>query len=228
MVRSGAGRRCDPEVDIQINMQFVNMLGMMICAGDEEGMGGSDDEPVALECGNGGRGVCGSNNSATQRVLLPGMPDFSSDDSSNNSSEEEDRVLFEKRQVGKFGTNSVSINVGIQQGIAGKHIDSANIIESPRKRKAAVVHNVDGHSGGEVCELDDSDVGSKFEAAVGESASSVESGVSNFDSDDDKVCDVLRRRLGGSPAWTTNKDEEYFKNGYWRAGHAKHVSWRVV
>ena len=207
MVRSGSGRGGDPEVRIEVSLQFVDMLGVLISAGDEEGMGGSDDEPVALECGNGGQDVGGNKDLATQRVLLPDMPDFSSDGSSNNSSEEEDSVLFEKRQAGKFGTNSVSVKVGIQQGSAGKHIDSANIIESPRKRKAAVVHNVDGHSGDEVCELDDSDVGSEFEAAMGESASSVESGVSNFDSDDDKVCDVLRRRLGGSPVWTTNKDE---------------------
>ena len=63
------------------------------------------------------------------------------------------------------------------------------------------------HSGDEMCELDDSDVGSEFEAAMGESASSMESGVSNFDSDDERVCDVLRRRLGGSPVWTTNMSE---------------------
>ena len=56
MVRSGAGRRCDPEVNIQVSMQFVDMLGMMICAGDEEGMGGSDDEPVAPVCGDGAAG----------------------------------------------------------------------------------------------------------------------------------------------------------------------------
>ena len=202
MVRSGAGRRCNPEVNIQVSMQFVDMLGMMICAGDEEGMGGSDDEPVAPVCGDGGQDVCGRSDSATQSVLLPDMPGFSSD-----SSEEEDRILFEKRQAGKFGANSVSVKVGIQKGGAGKHIDSANIIESPRKRKATVVHNVEGHSGDEMCELDDSDVGSEFEAAMGESASSVESGVSNFDSDDERVCDVLRRRLGGSPVWTTNKSE---------------------
>ena len=202
MVRSGAGRRCNPEVNIQVSMQFVDMLGMMICAGDEEGMGGSDDEPVAPVCGDGGQDVCGRSDSATQSVLLPDMPGFSSD-----SSEEEDRILFEKRQSGKFGANSVSVKVGIQKGCAGGHIDSANIIESPRKRKATVVHNVEGHSGDEKCELDDSDVGSEFEAAMGESASSVESGVSNFDSDDERVCDVLRRRLGGSPVWTTNKSE---------------------
>ena len=202
MVRSGAGRRCNPEVNIQVSMQFVDMLGMMICAGDEEGMGGSDDEPVAPVCGDGGQDVCGRSDSATQSVLLPDMPGFSSD-----SSEEEDRILFEKRQSGKFGANSVSVKVGIQKGCAGRHIDSANIIESPRKRKATVVHNVEGHSGDEKCELDDSDVGSEFEAAMGESASSVESGVSNFDSDDERVCDVLRRRLGGSPVWTTNKSE---------------------
>ena len=202
MVRSGAGRRCNPEVNIQVSMQFVDMLGMMICAGDEEGMGGSDDEPVAPVCGDGGQDVCGRSDSATQSVLLPDMPGFSSD-----SSEEEDRILFEKRQAGKFGANSVSVKVGIQKGCAGGHIDSANIIESPRKRKATVVHNVEGHSGDEKCELDDSDVGSEFEAAMGESASSVESGVSNFDSDDERVCDVLRRRLGGSPVWTTNKSE---------------------
>ena len=202
MVRSGAGRRCNPEVNIQVSMQFVDMLGMMICAGDEEGMGGSDDEPVAPVCGDGGQDVCGRSDSATQSVLLPDMPGFSSD-----SSEEEDRILFEKRQSGKFGANSVSVKVGIQKGCAGRHIDSANIIESPRKRKATVVHNVEGHSGDEMCELDDSDVGSEFEAAMGESASSVESGVSNFDSDDERVCDVLRRRLGGSPVWTTNKSE---------------------
>jgi hypothetical protein len=30
------------------------MLSIHICAGDEEGMGGSsDDEPIALECGDG-------------------------------------------------------------------------------------------------------------------------------------------------------------------------------
>ena len=202
MVRSGAGRRCNPEVNIQVSMQFVDMLGMMICAGDEEGMGGSDDEPVAPVCGDGGQDVCGRSDSATQSVLLPDMPGFSSD-----SSEEEDRILFEKRQSGKFGANSVSVKVGIQKGCAGRHIDSANIIESPRKRKATVVHNVEGHSGDEMCELDDSDVGSEFEAAMGESASSVESGVSNFDSDDERVCDVFRRRLGGSPVWTTNKSE---------------------
>ena len=70
-----------------------------------------------------------------------------------------------------------------------------------------MVHNVEGHSGDEGCESDDSDVGSEFEAAIDESTSSVESGVSNFDSGDDKVCDVLRRRFGGSPVWTTTKDE---------------------
>ena len=134
------------------------------------------------------------------------MPDFSGDDSNNNS-EDEDRVQFEKRQAGKFGSHSVGVRIGIRKGVAGKHIDSANTIGSPRKRKATVVHIVEGHSGDEGCELDDSDVGSEFEAAMGESSSSVESGVSNFDSDDNKVCDVLRRRLGDSPVWTTNKDE---------------------
>jgi hypothetical protein len=207
VVQCGSGHGKDPEVDIHISVQFADILGIHICAGDEEGMGGSsDDEPVARECGNGGQDVCGSNDSATQSVLLPEMPDFSSDDSDNSSSGE-GSMLFEKRQAGKFGTHSVGVKIGTQKGAAGKHIDSANIIESPRKRKAFVVHNVEGHSGDEGCELDDSDVGSEFEAAMGESVSSVESGVSNFDSDDDKVCDVLRRRLGGSPVWTTNKDE---------------------
>ena len=93
--------------------------------------------------------VCGSTDSATQRVLLPGMPDFSGDDSNNSSSEDEDRVQFEKRQAGKFGIHSVGVRIGIRKGVAGKHIDSANIIGSPRKRKATVVHNVEGHSGDE-------------------------------------------------------------------------------
>ena len=201
VVRRGTGREEDPEVDIQVSMQFTDMLSILICASDEEGMGGSSDEgPIALECGDGGQDVCGGTDSAAQKVLLPDMPEF-------GDSEEEDDVQFEKRQAGKFGCHSVGVKIGSRKGAAGKHIDSANIIESPRKRKAAVVHNVEGHSGDEGCELDDSDVGSEFEAAMGESASSVESGVSNFDSDDDKVCDVLRRRLGGSPVWTTNKDE---------------------
>jgi hypothetical protein len=99
------------------------------------------------------------------------------------------------------------VKIGIRKGVAGKHVDDANIPESPRERRATGVRNVEGNSGDEGCELDDSDVSSEFDAAIGASTSSVESGVSNFDSDDDKVCDVLRRRLGGSPVWTTNKDE---------------------
>ena len=95
------GREKDPEVDIQVNVRFVDMLSILICAGDEEGMGGSSDEgQIALECGDGGQDVRGSTDSAAQKVLLPDMPEFGSDD---NDSEEEDRVQFEKRQAGKFG-----------------------------------------------------------------------------------------------------------------------------
>ena len=72
--------------------------------------------------------------------------------------------------------------------------------------KTIVVHNVEGHSGDEGCELNDSDVGSELGAAMCESVNSVESGESNFDSDDDKVCNVLRP-MGDSPVWTTKKDE---------------------
>ena len=54
VVRRGSERGDDPEVGIQVGMQFVDMLGIHICAGDEEGMGGSDDESVAPKCGDGG------------------------------------------------------------------------------------------------------------------------------------------------------------------------------
>ena len=48
---------------------------------------------------------------------------FSGDDSNSRNSEEEYSVLFEKRQAGKFGTRSVSVKIGIREGVVGKHID---------------------------------------------------------------------------------------------------------
>ena len=102
VARRGSGRGSNPAVGVQVGMQFVDMLGIHICAGDKEGMGGSDgsdDEPVAppSECGSGGQDVGGSNDSATLGVLLPDMSDSCGEDSNSNNSEEEDRVLFEKR-----------------------------------------------------------------------------------------------------------------------------------
>ena len=48
-------------MDIQVSMQFTDMLSILICASDEDGMGGSSDEgPIALECGDGGQDVCGA------------------------------------------------------------------------------------------------------------------------------------------------------------------------
>ena len=93
-----------------------------------------------------GRMYCGSNDSATRRVMLPDMPDFSDDDSDG---EEEDSAQWEKRQAGKFGVHSIGVKIGTHQGNTGRHIEFSNIIESPRKRKTAVDHNVEGHSGDE-------------------------------------------------------------------------------
>ena len=180
---------------------FNDMLTVMICADDEEGLECTEvaaDEAASL-CGDGGQGIGGSKDSAPQMNVLPDMPSFSESDS-----DEEEQMLFEKRQKGKF-----AMKVGVPVAIAGKHIDTDNILEGPRKRKDMSPYKPASHSpvkGG--CELDDSDVGSEYEAAMGESDSSDGSVSSNFNSDDERVCDVMRRRIGGSPVWTTGEDDK--------------------
>ena len=193
VVRSGSARTKEPEIDIQVSCVISDVLDVRICACDEEGMG-SCDEAAGPECDDGGQDMGGGSDSVAQRAQLPNIPDSSDNESeqTTTSSDEEDRLEFEKRQKSKFGVDGHTVDPSA--------VDTGNITEGKRKRTATVVHNVGSHSGGEGCELNDSDEG--FSDSPDNSSKSTEGATTS--SEDAMVCKVLRRRNDGSPVWAEN------------------------
>ena len=192
VVRSGCRGAAYPDVDIQVGVRVDDMFEIKICACDEEGMGGSED------CEGAPRDEEGVRKEQSEvpmpevhhedRLIIYDESDSDGGGTESTDSGDETSIAFARRQRTKFGVDD--------------HIDASNITEGKRKRTATVVYNIGSHSGGEECELNDVDE----EESDSTMRSNSDSGTTT--SDEARVCDVVRRRQGGSPVWEDRSQGE--------------------